>query len=168
VYGTFARETYCRTNPCAGADLAAVGDYVIGNDAGVVGAPRPLAIRWLFDPARDGRSPACYGPALAGLDRHAAAGPANHFFYLLAEGTAAKSFNGITHSSMTCNGTMLNGIGLEKAYAIWHLYKWAYAISNSTYPDARRGTLLAAAEIYGGGSPEVAAVAATWDAVNVH
>ena len=43
---------------------------------------------------------------------HAAAGPGNHWFYLLAEGS--NPTNG-QPASPTCNGSTVTGIGIQKA-----------------------------------------------------
>jgi hypothetical protein len=35
---------------------------------------------------------------------HYSSGVGNHFFYLLSEGSGAKTLNGVSYSSPTCNG----------------------------------------------------------------
>ena len=49
------------------------------------------------------------------LDVHYSSGVGNHFFYLLAEGSGAKTINGIAHNSPTCNGSTITGIGRDAA-----------------------------------------------------
>ena len=39
----------------------------------------------------------------------------NHFFYLLAEGSGAKTIGGVAHNSPTCNGSTVTGIGRDAA-----------------------------------------------------
>ena len=48
---------------------------------------------------------------------HAAAGPGNHWFYLLAEGTNPGDGQ---PSSPTCNSTTVTGIGIQKAGKIFY------------------------------------------------
>ncbi len=51
------------------------------------------------------------------LDVHYSSGVGNHFFYLLAEGSGSKTFGGVAHSSTTCNGSTVTGIGRDAAAA---------------------------------------------------
>lgn len=82
-----------------------VPDYLVGERA-------DFLIRDMANPGSQG-DPNCWSTAIPGTEVHAAAGPINHWFYLLAEGTAAGGPG--KPGSTTCNGTSLSGIGIEKA-----------------------------------------------------
>ena len=108
-------------------------------------------------------------------DVHYTSGVANHFFYLLAEGAVVPNGYGagtpanLGPSDLVCNGNVgLAGIGRDAAAKIWYTALTTYMVSNTDYAGARVATLQAAADLYGAGSANHAAVAAAWDAVNVH
>lgn len=146
-------------------------DYMIGEEffaRNVPGSPTQRALRYMWDPIKDGGSPSCYNQNLGLLDVHLSSGVANHFFYLLAEGSSAKTFSGVDHTSPTCNGSSLAGIGRDKAGRIWFRALTVYMTSDSNYADARRATLNAASDLFGAKSAEVAAVASSWSAVSVY
>ena len=98
---------------------------------------------------------------------HYSSGPANHFFYLLSEGSGAKTINGIAYNSPTCNGTTITGIGRAQAAAIWYRALTVYMTSSTNYSGARVATVNAATDLYGATSTQVAAVKAAWAAVAV-
>jgi Zn-dependent metalloprotease len=146
-------------------------DYLIGEEiflGNVSGSADQRALRYLFKPSRDGRSPDCYAPTLGDLDVHYSSGVANLFFYLLAEGSSTKVFSGVAHAPATCNGATLAGIGRAKAGKIWYRALTVYFTSSTNYAGARLGTIAAARDLYGAGSAEAAAVAAAWSAVKVN
>jgi Zn-dependent metalloprotease len=141
------------------------GDYKIGEML----ASSPL--RYMYDPNLDGNySYDCY-PAggLGGVDPHYSSGPANHFFYMLAEGTGSLSKTCAPGDTKNATGTAsLAGIGRDKASRIWYRALTAYWTSGTTYPQARADMLNAAADLYGAGSAEQNAVAAAWSAIGVN
>ncbi len=92
---------------------------------------------------------------------------ANHFFYLLSEGSGAKTINGVSYNSPTKNGSTVTGIGRAKALQIWYKALTEYMTSTTDYSDARAATLSAASDLYGSGSTEYSTVKAAWTAVNV-
>ncbi len=146
-------------------------DYLIGEKiviGNVEGNPDQLALRYMFDPIKDGRSPSCYASSIGSLDVHYSSGVANRFFYLLAEGSAAKTFGGVNHYAPTCNGGSVTGIGRTKAAKIWYRALTVYFTSNTNYAAARVATINAAKDLYGTASAEAAAVAAAWSAVKVN
>jgi Zn-dependent metalloprotease len=98
---------------------------------------------------------------------HYSSGVANHFAYLLAEGSGAKTVNGVSYNSPTCNSSSVSGIGRDKLGAIWYRALTVYMTSSTNYAGARTATLNAAKDLYGVGSSEYAAVGAAWSAVNV-
>lgn len=150
-------------------------DYVIGEELFPNNADMRKAIRWMFKPSLDGVSKDCYYSGIGSIDVHYSSGPANHFFYLLAEGAVvpagfgAGTWANLTPAALVCNGnTSLVGIGRAKAAAIWYKAITTYMTSSTNYAGARTATLNAATALYGTGSPEYNAVAAAWSAVNVN
>lgn len=147
-------------------------DYKIGEEIYASNPGETEAIRYMFKPsaADNGASYDCY-PAggLGGVDPHYSSGPANHFFYLLAEGTVSPAGFNYSVSQLVCNGsTAFNGIGRDAAQQIWYRALDVYFTSSTTYPQARAHTLAAAVDLFGAGSTEVQAVARAWSAVNVN
>jgi zinc metalloprotease ZmpA len=120
---------------------------------------RRFALRYMDDPEKDGRSPACWDKGLRSVDVHYSSGPANHLFYLLS------SDGPITGK---CNSLQVPGIGREKAARIWYHAMVNFMTSSTDYAGARVACLLAAAAIYGNGSTEYNAVAAAFSAINVN
>ncbi|CAL9432168.1 M4 family metallopeptidase [Streptomyces sp. Tu 3180] len=147
------------------ANSSDTGDYLIGEEIDINGDGTPL--RYMDKPSKDGASKDYWSSGLGSVDVHYSSGPANHFFYLLAEGSGTKTVNGVTYSSPTYNGSTVTGIGRAKALQIWYKALTTYFTSTTNYKAARTGTLSAAASLYGSTSTEYKAVAAAWTAVNV-
>ncbi|MFI1156401.1 M4 family metallopeptidase [Streptomyces sioyaensis] len=149
------------------ADIPAdTPDYLIGEKANYYGDGKPL--RYLDKPSKDGKSPDFYKPGIGRLDNsHLAAGVANHFFYLLSEGSGKKVINGTTYNSPTYDGAKVTGIGRDKAARIWYKALTTQFTSATDYKGARAGTLKAAAALYGKGSTAYRTVAKAWTAVHV-
>ncbi|CAN3982824.1 M4 family metallopeptidase [Kitasatospora purpeofusca] len=141
-------------------------DYLIGEEIDINGDGTPL--RYMDKPSKDGGSADAWSSSVGGLDVHYSSGVGNHFFYLLAEGSGAKTVNGVAYNSPTSNGSTLTGIGRDKAAAIWYRALTVYFTSTTNYKAARTGTLSAAKDLYGAGSTEYNAVAAAWSGVNVN
>jgi Zn-dependent metalloprotease len=141
------------------------GDYLIGEKININGNGTPL--RYMDKPSKDGGSADSWSSSVGNLDVHYSSGVANHFFYLLSEGSGAKTINGVSYNSPTSNGSTVTGIGRAKALQIWYKALTTYFTSTTNYKSARTGTLSAAAALYGSGSAEYNAVAAAWSAVNV-
>ncbi|MFJ7906154.1 M4 family metallopeptidase [Kitasatospora sp. NPDC096204] len=141
-------------------------DYLIGEQININGDGTPL--RYMDKPSKDGASADYWSSTVGNKDVHYSSGVANHFFYLLAEGSGAKTVNGVSYNSPTSNGSTLAGIGRDKAAAIWYRALTTYFTSTTNYAGARTGTLKAAADLYGATSAEYSAVAATWSGVNVN
>ncbi|MEU6660456.1 M4 family metallopeptidase [Streptomyces sp. NPDC046821] len=142
-----------------------VGDYLIGEKIDIRGNGTPL--RYMDQPSKDGASADYWSKKVGSLDVHYSSGVANHFFYLLSEGSGSKTINGVTYNSPTANNATLTGIGRDKADQIWYKALSTYMTSTTDYAAARTATLQAASDLYGANSPEQQAVAATWTAVNV-
>jgi zinc metalloprotease ZmpA len=144
------------------------GDYVVGEEIFRSYNPAINFIRRMDNPSADGASQNCWTTRTRRIDVHYSSGPANHFFYLLSEGSGAKTINGIAHNSTTCNGSTITGIGRDKAAAIWYRALTVYMTSSTIYSGARVATINAATDLYGSSSTEVATVRAAWSAVSVN
>ncbi|MCI3269843.1 M4 family metallopeptidase [Streptomyces cylindrosporus] len=143
------------------------GDYLIGEKIVKSGFGRD-ALRYMDKPSKDGNSADYWSSSVGNLDVHYSSGVANHFAYLLAEGSGAKTINGVSYNSPTYNGSTVTGIGRAKLGAIWYRALTVYMTSSTNYAGARTATLNAAKDLYGAGSTEYNAVAAAWSAVNVN
>ncbi|MFF4468086.1 M4 family metallopeptidase [Streptomyces sp. NPDC001599] len=142
------------------------GDYRIGEKVVRDGFGRE-ALRYLDRPSRDGSSADCWSTSLGDLDVHYSSGVANHFAYLLAEGSGARTVGGVAYDSPTCDGSTVSGIGRDKLGDIWYRALTVYMTSSTDYAGARAATLSAASDLYGTDSAEYAAVGAAWSAVYV-
>ena len=141
------------------------GDYLVGEKIDINGDGTPL--RYMDKPSKDGDSADSWSPSLGNLDVHYSSGPANHFFYLLSEGSGAKTVNGVSYNSPTYDGQSVTGIGIQNAAAIWYRALTTYMTSTTDYAGARTATLSAAADLFGAYSPTYLAVADSWAAINV-
>ncbi|UNO41328.1 M4 family metallopeptidase [Streptomyces sp. MST-110588] len=141
------------------------GDYLIGEKININGDGTPL--RYMDKPSKDGASKDYWSSSLGNNDVHYSSGPANHFFYLLAEGSGKKTINGVKYDSPTYNKKKVTGIGRDKAQKIWFRALTRYFTSTTNYAKARTGTLKAAADLYGKNSAAYKTVAAAWTAINV-
>ncbi|MFF4018400.1 M4 family metallopeptidase [Streptomyces sp. NPDC001843] len=141
------------------------GDYLIGEKIDINGDGTPL--RYMDKPSKDGGSSDYWSSSVGNKDVHYSSGVANHFFYLLSEGSGSKTINGVSYNSPTYNGSTVTGIGRAKALQIWYKALTTYMTSTTNYKAARTATLNAASALYGSTSTEYKAVAAAWSAVNV-
>jgi len=123
------------------------------------------ALRYMYKPSTDGASKDCWYSGIGSIDVHYSSGVANHFFYLLAEGSAPAA---PLVASPTCNGATLAGIGRAKAEQIWYRALTVYMVPSTNYAGARAATISAAKDLYGAASAEAGAVAAAWSAVSVN
>ncbi len=143
------------------------GDYVIGEEIFRSYDPATNFIRRMDKPSLDGASQDCWSNRTKSVDVHYSSGVGNHFFYLLSEGSGARSLNGVAYNSPTCNGTTTTGIGRSQAAAVWYRALTVYMTSGTSYSGARVATINAATDLYGAASTQVAAVKAAWAAVSV-
>ncbi|WP_354645060.1 M4 family metallopeptidase [Kitasatospora camelliae] len=140
-------------------------DYLIGEKINIFGDGKPL--RYMDKPSKDGKSKDSWYSGISSIDVHYSSGVANHFFYLLSEGSGAKTINGVSYNSPTSNGSTVTGIGRDKAAKIWYRALTVYMTSTTNYKAARTATLNAAKDLYGATSAEYKAVGSAWSAVNV-
>ncbi|MFD9433370.1 M4 family metallopeptidase [Streptomyces sp. NPDC060002] len=147
------------------ANSSDVGDYLIGEEIDINGDGSPL--RYMDKPSKDGASKDSWYSGIGSVDVHYSSGPANHFFYLLSEGSGTKTINGVTYNSATADGLPVTGIGRDKAEKIWFRALTTKFTTTTKYAAARTGTLAAAGELYGTTSTEYKAVQDAWAGVAV-
>jgi zinc metalloprotease ZmpA len=133
-------------------------DYLVGEEINLVGSG---PIRNMYNPSAVGDSN-CYSSSTPGSEVHAAAGPGNHWFYLLAQGTSG---NG-QPASTTCNSTTVTGVGIQTAMKIMY-NAMLLKTSSSSYLKYRTWTLTAAKNLTPGNCTNFNTVKAAWNAVSV-
>src|SRR6185312_3642137 len=94
----------------------------------------------------------------------AAAGPGNHWFYLMAEGT--NPTNGQPASTRCSGSGAITGLGIQNAMKIMY-NAMLMKTSSSSYLKYRTWTLTAAKNLFPNGCTEFNTVKAAWDAVSV-
>ncbi|MBM7774812.1 Zn-dependent metalloprotease [Actinokineospora baliensis] len=112
-------------------------DYLVGETVDLQGRG---PIRNMYNPSLVNNDPNCYSSSIPSTEVHKAAGPLNHWFYLLAEGSNP---GGGKPTSPTCNNTTVTGVGAKDAGRIFYggmLLK----TSGMTYKKYRVTTLTAA------------------------
>lgn len=136
-------------------------DYEVGEEVGLINAGEP--IRYMHDPSVLD-DPNCYPDLTPDTEVHAGAGPQNHWFYLLAEGSSPA--NG--PESPICSGgpNEVVGIGIQKAAAIFMSALATKNPSTWNHETARAETLAAAQRLYDT-CAEFDAVQTAWDAIQV-
>jgi len=136
-------------------------DYTVGEEVNLVGRG---PIRFMYQPSLIAGHPNCYSSSIPSTEVHAAAGPLNHWFYLVAEGSAASG----KPASPICAGgpSSVTGIGLRKAGEVYY-NALLRKTSSWRYATVRLNSLQAAVQLYGAGSAECATVKAAWNAIAV-
>ncbi|MEV8503518.1 M4 family metallopeptidase [Actinoplanes sp. NPDC051475] len=134
-------------------------DYSVGEEVDLVGDG---PIRYMYNPSLAG-DPNCWSTSIPSTEVHAAAGPLNHWFYLVAEGTAPS--NG-QPASPTCNSSSVTGISVRKAGEIYYNAMQAKT-STWKYANIRTATLNAAKNLYPNSCTEFNTVKAAWNAISV-
>jgi len=157
IFGT-AVEFYANT-------AADVPDYLIGEKININGNGTPL--RYMDQPSKDGRSANCWSKTVGRLDVHYSSGPLNHWFYLVSEGSGAKTVNGVAYNSPTCNSSTMTGVGHSVAEKVWYRTLATKLTSSSGYAAARNGAIASAKELYGKNSAQCAAVLNGFNAIAV-
>jgi Zn-dependent metalloprotease len=153
----FGALTEWFTNESASFDAP---DFTVGERVNLTGSG---PIRYMYHPSLISGHPDCYSSSVPNLETHAAAGPGNHWFYLVAEGT--NPTNG-QPTSPTCNGSTVTGIGVQTAGQIFYNAMLAKTTSMS-YLKYRTATLNAAKNLTPGNCANFNVVKAAWDAVSV-
>lgn len=134
-------------------------DFTVGEQINLVGNG---PIRYMYNPSLAGDAN-CYTSSTPTDEVHSAAGPGNHWYYLMAEGTSPS--NG-QPTSPTCNSTSITGIGVQKAQQVMY-NAMLMKTSSSSYLKYRTWTLTAAKNLFPGSCTEFNAVKAAWNAVSV-
>ena len=125
-------------------------DYTIGEEINLVGAG---PIRDMSNPGNVG-DPSCYSSSIPTAEVHAAAGPGDHWWYLLANGGTSK-----------CNGQAVSGVGVQNAMKIMY-NAMLMKTSSATYLKYRTWTLTAAKNL-DSTCALFNSTKAAWNAVNV-
>ncbi|HJV23301.1 MAG TPA: M4 family metallopeptidase, partial [Holophagaceae bacterium] len=160
-------EAYAQRQPGDPADVlpAAPVDWTFGRNR-MDGRPW----FWLDKPSRDGVSPDAYFDGIWMVGQgyfdtfNFGSGPMNRAWYFLAQGASALP-DSDAYSTFLPQG--MTGIGLNKTSAIAYKALTDYTTDETGYDGARVACLAAATDLYGPGSPEVAAVANAFAAINV-
>ena len=119
------------------------------------------ALRYMADPASDGKSVAHFSKYKKGMDVHYSSGILNNAFYQLAAPNDGKLPN--SHSKVVVQ----DGIGVEKSAKIFFRALMHYMKPNTTFAQAREATIKAANDLHGEDSVETKKVMEAWMAVGV-
>ncbi|ONI76107.1 peptidase M4 family protein [Actinosynnema sp. ALI-1.44] len=137
-----------------------VPDFTVGETINLVGRG---PIRNMYNPSMVNNDPNCYSSSIPTMGVHKAAGPGNHWFYLVAMG----SNPGNGHpTSPTCNNTTITGIGVETATKIFY-NAMLMKTSGASYLRYRTWTLQAAKNMTPGVCTNFDVIKAAWNAVSV-
>ncbi|MFE1792539.1 M28 family peptidase [Streptomyces sp. NPDC059525] len=134
-------------------------DYTVGEMINLQGRG---PIRNMYNPSAVNNDPSCYSSSIPNTEVHAAAGPLNHWFYLLAEGSNP---GGGKPSSSTCNQSTVTGVGIQNAGKIFYggmLLK----TSSMSYKKYRTATL-SSAKTLDASCDLFNKTKAAWDAISV-
>ena len=134
-------------------------DFTIGEQVNILGDG---PIRRMYNPALVG-DPNCYSSAIPTMDVDQAAGPLDHWFTLVAKGSAAR--DGLP-ASPTCNGSTVIGLSTWTAARIFYNAMLSKTTAMS-YLRYRTATLDAAKNLFPGNCGPFTTVKAAWDAINV-
>jgi vibriolysin len=131
--------------------------FMVGDDIWTPATPND-ALRYMYDPAKDGTSLDYWTSSAGNVDVHYSSGIANLAFTLLSKGG--------THprGKSTIN---VPGIGVQKAGAIYYKANTDFFTASTKYAQAKTYLEQAATALYGAGSAELAAVTASMQAVGV-
>jgi len=133
-------------------------DFLVGEEVNLLGTG---AIRNMGNPQALGDDN-CFSNQTEQEEVHAAAGPGNHWFFLVSQGTSGNGQG----ASPTCNNSTVTGLGIETAMKIM-FNAMLLKNSNSSYLQYRVLTLQAAKSLFPGTCTEFNTVKAAWDAVAV-
>jgi hypothetical protein len=133
-------------------------DFLVGEEVNLTGSG---PIRNMYNPAALG-DPNCWSTAIPNTEVHAAAGPLNHWFYLVSQGSNPAG----GPASPTCNGSTVTGIGLQTAGRIYYNALLAKT-STWRYANVRVASLNAAKNLFPGSCTQFNTVRAAWNAISV-
>ncbi len=135
-------------------------DFTVGEGVNLVGAG---PIRYMYNPSLAG-DPNCYSSSIPSTEVHAAAGPLNHWFYLVSQGSNPAG----GPASPICAGgpASVTGVGIQNAGKIYYNAMLAKT-STWKYANIRTATLSAAKNLTPGSCTLFDTVKAAWQAVSV-
>ncbi|WP_405652679.1 M20/M25/M40 family metallo-hydrolase [Streptomyces sp. RK9] len=134
-------------------------DFTVGEMVNLQGRG---PIRNMYDPSRINNDPNCYNSSIPSTEEHKAAGPMNHWFYLLAEGSNP---GGGKPTSPTCNQKTVTGVGIQNAGKIFY-GAMLLKTSGMTYKRYRTATLTSAKNL-DASCGLFEATKAAWDAISI-
>jgi hypothetical protein len=85
----------------------------------------------------------------------------------MSEGSGAKTINGVSYNSPTCNGSTVAAIGRDAAAKIWYRALTVYMTASTNYAGARQAAVNAAKDLYGPTTAQCAGVESAFSAINV-
>jgi len=135
-------------------------DWMIAPEISPSGTP----LRWMDRPSRDGLSPDAWYSGVNQLDGHYSMGVANRFFYFLSQGAGTDKTKN-DYSPYLPQG--MAGIGIDAAGRIWYKAVSEYMTSATGLRTMYDPLVAAATDLYGAGSPQLAAVQNAAAAVNI-
>jgi Zn-dependent metalloprotease len=154
----FVGDTFGAATEWFSNNPADAPDFLVGEEINLVGQG---PIRNMYNPSAVG-DPNCYSSSIPSAEVHSAAGPGNHWFYLVSQGSNPAG----GPASPTCNGSSVTGLGIQKAQQIMY-NAMLLKTSSSSYLKYRTWTLTAAKNLFPGSCTEFNTVKAAWDAVSV-
>jgi Zn-dependent metalloprotease len=152
----FVADTFGAATEAFAANPNDPADFQVGEEVNLVGSG---PIRIMYNPSQVGDQN-CYTSSTPRAEVHAAAGPGDHWFYLLSQGTSASP------ASPTCNGSTVAGVGIQNAIKIMY-NAMLMKTSSSSYLRYRVWTLQAAKNLTPGSCTQFNSVKAAWNAVSV-
>ena len=136
------------------AGPTSAGNFLVGEEIWLADP----ALRFMADPALDGASLDLWTSSAGNVDVHYSSGISNLAFYLLSKGG--------THPRGKTS-TVVTGIGIHDAGAIFYRANANYLTPSSNFADARAQTVKAATDLFGASSQQVAQTINAWTAVGV-
>ncbi|QRK06319.1 M4 family metallopeptidase [Archangium violaceum] len=159
IFGTMT-EFWVRNGQGSTIGDGTKGNWFIGESL------NPYApMRYMHKPSLDGVSVDAWYPGIENIDVHFSSGPMNRAFYFLSQGADKASFGLETSSEYLPEG--MEGIGNDKAAAIWYRAITVYMFPSANYLVARTASLRSAADLFGAASNEYRAVQNAFAAINV-
>jgi len=135
-------------------------DFTVGEEVNLVGSG---PIRFMYNPSLAG-DPNCYSSSIPNTEVHAAAGPLNHWFYLVAKGNNPSG----GPVSPICSGgpASVTGVGIQTAGKVYY-NAMLLKTSTWTYKKIRVATLTTAKALTPGVCTTFNTVKAAWNAIAV-
>jgi Zn-dependent metalloprotease len=135
-------------------------DFQVGEEVNLVGTG---PIRFMYNPSLVG-DPNCWSTAIPNTEVHAAAGPLNHWFYLVSQGSNPAG----GPASPVCAGgpSSVTGVGIQTAGRVYYNAMLAKT-STWRYANIRVASLNAAKNLFPGDCTVFTTVRNAWNAISV-